>query len=194
MKNWTETLTLAALAVLFTLPLAGCAEDAPGVAAVPEPAPGDPGIYAPDGWPLQIGDKVSLRGRWELEAKFPGLGSVEAINVVDGRTYGVHWAEGAGFLPDEDFSIHNNAVRRRHGLPGIHYIYDGHFPEKVADIYWQYERERLPEHLHGRISYYEVVKNYERADHQQEWEASRARMRAEGLLPTPAQRSPERKR
>lgn len=30
MKTWTETLTVAALAVLFTLPLAGCAEDAPG--------------------------------------------------------------------------------------------------------------------------------------------------------------------
>ena len=36
MKTWTETPTLAALAVLFTLPLAACSEDGPGVAAVPD--------------------------------------------------------------------------------------------------------------------------------------------------------------
>ena len=32
MKTWTEPLPLAALAVLFTLPLAGCAEDSPAPA------------------------------------------------------------------------------------------------------------------------------------------------------------------
>ncbi len=37
MKAWTETLTLAALAVLFTLTLAGCAEDGPTSMAEAEP-------------------------------------------------------------------------------------------------------------------------------------------------------------
>ena len=37
MKTWTETPTLAALAVLFTLPLAGCAEDGPGSMIEAEP-------------------------------------------------------------------------------------------------------------------------------------------------------------
>ncbi len=37
MKTWTETLALAALATLFTLPLAGCAEDAPGSMTEAEP-------------------------------------------------------------------------------------------------------------------------------------------------------------
>ena len=197
MKTWTETPTLAALAVLFTLPLAGCTEDGPDVAAVPEPAPGDPAIYAPDGWPLQIGDRVSLRRKRELVAAIPGLGAVEGINVVKGVTYGARWKEGPGFLPDEDLSTHNNVLRRKWGLPGYHYVYEGHFPAKVADTFWQYERERLPEHLHERISYFEVVKEYDRygrPDRQQEWEAERARMRAGGLLPTPAQMSPERKR
>ena len=193
----TKAWTLTAAALAATLTLAGCAAADPGVAAGPEPAPGDPAIYAPDGWPLQIGDRISMRQRRELSAKNPGLGAVEGINVVDGITYGARWTEGAGSLPDEDLSTHNNALRREYGLPGFHYIYEGHFPEKVADTFWQYERERLPEHLHGRISYYEVMKEFDRygrPDRQLEWETERARMKAEGLLPTRAQLSPERKR
>ena len=116
--------------------------------------------------------------------------------MVNGVTYGARWRTGPGFLPDEDLSTNNNVLRRKYGLPGFHYIYEGHFPEKVADTFWQYERERLPEHLHGQVSYYEVVKNFDR-DHQhwqRRWEEDRARMRAEGLLPTPAQMAPQRKR
>ena len=37
MKTWTETPTLAALAVLFTLPLAGCTEDGPANMIEAEP-------------------------------------------------------------------------------------------------------------------------------------------------------------
>ena len=192
MKTWTETPTLAALAVLFTLPLAGCAEDGPDVTAAPDAEPGDPAVYAPDGWPLQIGDKVSYRRKHEEVGKeFPGLGSVWAINVVNGRTYGARWGYGDGYLPDEDLSRFAPLNAR---LPGSHFIYEGHFPMKVADMYWQYERERLPKHLHGRIEYYEDVKRLSRPDHQQKWEEHRARMRAEGLLPTPSEMSPERKR
>ena len=195
MKNWTETLTLAAVAAAVTL--TACLDEPGSMIEADAPDLEDPAIYAPDGWPLQIGDKVSERGRSELSATIPGLGAVEGINVVNGVTYGARWRTGPGFLPDEDLSTHNNVLRRKYGLPGFHYIYEGHFPEKVADTFWRYERERLPEHLHGRISYYEVVKNFDRTvppDWQQRWDENRARMRAEGLLPTTAQMAPERRR
>lgn len=189
----TRTLTLAAAALAATL-AAGCTGDGrPDIAAVPDAEPGDPAAYAPDGWPLQIGDKISSRRRRELSATAPGLGGVEGINVVDGRTYGARFGYGVGFLPDEDFSNATVAWELQHSLPGRHYIYEGHFPEKVADTHWQHEH-RLPEDLHGRIEYYEDIKSYERPDHQQGWEEQRARMRADGLLPTPDQMSPERRR
>ena len=187
MKAWTLTTAAAALAALTA-----CTENAPDVAAAPDVVPGDPAVYAPDGWPLQIGDKISHRRKHEEIGKdFPGLGSVWAINVVNGRTYGARWGYGNGRLPDEDLSRFPPQNAR---LPGSHLIYEGHFPMKVADTFWRYERERLPERLHGRVEYYENVKRLFRPDHQQEWEEHRARMRAEGLLPTPAQMAPERKR
>ena len=188
MKAWT--LTAAVLAT--TLTLAGCAEDGPDVAAAPNAEPGDPAVYAPGGWPLEIGDKISHRRMHdEIGKEFPGLGDVWAINVVNGRTYGARWGYGSGWLADEDFSRFPQLTARS---PGSHRIYEGHFPMKVRDMYWQYERERLPEHLHGRIEYYEAVKRLSRPDHQKAWEELRARMRAEGLLPTPSEMSPERKR
>ena len=147
MKTWTETLTLAALAA--TLTLAGCQDDAPGVAAVPEPAPGDPAIYAPDGWPLQIGDKVSTRRLHELNAEFVTLGSTWAVNVVNGRTYAARYGYGTGTLPDEapEFNV------ERFGLTGSHYVYEGHFPATVHENYRE-DEHLLPEHLQGRIEYH----------------------------------------
>ena len=146
MKAWT----LTAAAIAATLTLAGCIEDAPGVAAVPEPAPGDPAIYAPDGWPLQIGDKVSERRRHELHyTEFPSLGDVWAVNVVGGRTYAARYGYGTGTLPDEDpeFNI------ERFGLTGSHYVYEGHFPATVPENYRE-DEHLLPEHLQGRIEYH----------------------------------------
>lgn len=176
-RTWMHTIAALALTAATLTLTAGCTEDGPGsVADVPAPEPGDPAIYAPDGWPLQIGDKVS--NRWELGAQFPSLGIVYGINVVNGRTYGARWGSG-------------------HSLGmGFHDIYEGHFPITVSDVYWQYEKDRLPEHLHGRIEYHEAQpkggprnRNLDKM-----FIEHRERMRAEGLLPTPAQRSPERKR
>ncbi len=193
MKNWTNSIALALMAATLTL-TAACTEDGPGsVADAPEPEPGDPAIYAPDGWPLQIGDKVSSRRRQELGAEFPGMGGVYGINVVNGRTYGARFGVGDGYLPDEDFSDPQMARWRDAGYPGSHYIYEGHYRKTVSDVWWQYEHQ-LPEHLHGRIEYHEAVKRLRRPDQQRQWEEHRAQMRAEGRLPTPAQRSPERKR
>ena len=201
-QAWNTRTPLAALAALVaTLTLAGCTEDRPATIteAEPETEPGDPATYAPAGWPLQIGDKVSYRRKQELGAQFPGLGSVYGISVVNGRTYGARWGYGDGLLMDEDFP---QMERWRALGVGFHLIYEGHFPMTVNDRYWQYEKDRLPEHLHGRIEYHEEVKRYDLPDRrgyrhpewQRMWEEERAQMRADGLLPTPAQRSPERKR
>lgn len=195
MKTWTNSLAMAALAT--TLTLAGCTEDGPGsVSALPDPEPGDPAIYAPDGWPLQIGDKVSIRRRTELEeVEFPSLGSVGAINVVAGRTYGARWGNGAEavFLPDEDITPALKMMVDHGVTTGWHYVYEGHFRETVNDMYWRDEHQ-LPEHLHGRIEYHEDVKRLRDPNKQRRWEENRARMRAEGLLPPPEQLSPVRKR
>ncbi|MDE2654449.1 MAG: hypothetical protein OXI71_11640 [Gemmatimonadota bacterium] len=137
MKTWTETLTLAALAVLFTLPLAGCAEDGSGVAAVPEPAPGDPAIYAPDGWPLQIGDVVSADWKSQLPNKFLSYRGITGMHLVGDRVYGARFTEIGGMTPT--------------------FRYDGHFPEKAR---WgpesdreENERQWLPERFRGVIEY-----------------------------------------
>ena len=148
MKAWT----LTAAAIAATLTLAGCIEDAPGVAAVPEPAPGDPAIYAPDGWPLQIGDKFSTRRFRELAKEFPSPGGVWAVNVVNGRTYAGRFGSGSGTLPDEDLSDPQLAFVHEIGL-GSHHVYEGHFPATVPERYRE-DEHLLPEHLQGRIEYH----------------------------------------
>ena len=50
-----RTLALA----LATLAHAACLEGGPHVAAAPDAAPGDPAVYAPEGWPLEICDRLS---------------------------------------------------------------------------------------------------------------------------------------
>ena len=139
MKTWTETLTLAALAA--TLTLAGCAEDGPGsmIEADEELVPGDPGdpaIYAPDGWPFQIGDFVPDDGRESLLAReFPRYGGIDGMHLVGGQVYGARFGERVG--PD---------------------VYEGHFPKKAR---WRPERDRaegesrLPERFRGKIEYRE---------------------------------------
>ena len=134
MKAWTETPTLAALAVLFTLPLAGCAEDGPDVAAVPEPEPGDPAIYAPDGWPLQTGDVVSYDRALQLQREFLGHGGITGMHLVNGRIYGACWGR-------------NQEGER---------IYAGHCPKVARWMPESVRQEReaeLPERFRGQIEY-----------------------------------------
>lgn len=133
MKTWTSTLTLAALAATLTL-AAGCTEDGPGsVSAVPDPEPGDPAIYAPDGWPLQIGDNVSYDRALELQKEFLAYGGITGIHLVGGRVYGACWG------------LDESGER----------IYAGHCPKKAR---WTPEsvQERegaLPERFRGKIEY-----------------------------------------
>lgn len=137
MKTWTEPPTLAALAVLFTLPLAGCAEDGPdSMTEADAPEPGDPAVYAPDGWPLQIGDRISSEVLVRLrEFRTPGLswgpaGIYPSLNLVGGRVY----------APLID--VYESP-----------FMYRGHFPVRFPESMRVQEPDMPPE-FHGKIEYY----------------------------------------
>ena len=135
MKTWTETLTLAALAA--TLTLAGCADDAPGsMIQADAPEPGDPAVYAPDGWPLQIGDRISHAEHTRLfDAGFDVWKFALALNLVDGRVYAARIDHDPTKLGD---------------YPNV---YRGHFPIQFGD-WMQGEEPGLPPKYHGKIEYY----------------------------------------
>ena len=153
MKTWTETPTLAALAVLFTLPLAACTERGPDVAAAPDAEPGDPAVYAPDGWPLQIGDRVSNEevSRLRYEFRLPLGPLVErlnpharspipiwtelAMNLVNGRVY-------AGLIEYDPTKVGD-----------YDRVYRGHFRIRFEEWMRHYEPE-LPPEFHGKVEYY----------------------------------------
>lgn len=134
MKVWT--LTAAALAA--TLSLAGCAEDGLGsMIEADAPEPGDPAVYAPDGWPLQIGELVSTKRKSQVWKGFPSYQGITGMHVVNDRIYGARFTETAGMPPT--------------------FRYEGHFPAKAR---WQPERDRaederrwLPERFRGKIEY-----------------------------------------
>ena len=106
MKAWT--LTAAAIAAALTL--AGCAEDGPDVVAVPDAEPGDPAIYAPDGWPLEIGEHVAWSAKGKLFDRFPNRGGIFAVRSVDGEVYSARF-RGPRFCEGE----------------GVHFVYEGHY-------------------------------------------------------------------
>ncbi|MDE2678264.1 MAG: hypothetical protein OXI76_10190 [Gemmatimonadota bacterium] len=143
MKAWTETLALAALAVLFTLTLAGCEDAAPGVAATPDPAPGDPAIYAPDGWPLQMGERVSYAemGRVSSLFRLPERPRTRwsywggSLNLVGDRVYAARFDYDPTKVGDYDF------------------VYRGHFRIRFEEWKREYEPE-LPPEFHGKVEYY----------------------------------------
>ena len=59
------------LSVALAIAFAACG-DAPSasIVDVDVPVPGDPAIYAPDGWPLRIGDRVTDEDRDRLRKEF----------------------------------------------------------------------------------------------------------------------------
>ena len=145
MTNWTNSIALALAAATLTL-TAGCTEDGPGaVSAVPEPAPelGDPAIYAPDGWPFQIGDRMSNRERARVTHKFkvPGItwttrGATSSLHLVGGRVY-------APLFESDPWTK----------VGEYPYVYRGHFPVRLPESMRVQEPDMPPE-FHGRIEYY----------------------------------------
>lgn len=131
MKNGTETLALAAVAA--TLTLAACLDEAPAEIAQPdETVAGDPAVYAPDGWPLQLGETTSREQRLRLQKEFLTYGGIVGIHLVGSQVYGAR------------YSSENGPT-----------IYMGHFPKKAN---WGREsvaeRESvLPVRFRGNIEY-----------------------------------------
>ena len=122
--------TLTAAGLVATLACAACIEAGPGaVAAVPEPEPGDPAVYAPDGWPLQIGDVPSGKELRDLSDRF-GIwrsGFAPAPTLVEGRMHVARYAFDNTYL--------------------------GHFPETFPDVLRPYEAE-LPPEFRGKVEYH----------------------------------------
>ena len=122
------------LTVALAIALAACG-DAPHASIVDAgvPVPGDPAIYAPDGWPLRIGDRVTDEDRDRLRKEF--LSPYQwAIHVVGDQLYAARWD-----WPDEphDYS---------------RLVYAGHFPATMP-WYARDEEQDLPQRFHGRIEY-----------------------------------------
>lgn len=129
MKRRTHSLA-GALAMLV---LAACQDGGPDLVDTAEPVPGDPASYAPDGWPLKIGDLVTEEDRDRLRREFLSPHRW-AIHVVDDQLYGAEWD-----WPDgpHDYSL---------------LVYTGHFPVRMP-WYARDEERELPQRFHGRIEY-----------------------------------------
>lgn len=155
MKAWT--LTAAALAAL-----AACTDDGSDVAAVPEPAPGDPAIYAPDGWPLQIGDKISLEEVDRLYTEFllPWPGPIVDRSGYRPRPFTSWESRGS---PWKSFALNlvgDRVYRAMFEVDGesLHwtlrkYVYKGHFRFRFPERMRHFEPE-LPPEYHGKVEYY----------------------------------------
>lgn len=134
------------------LVLGGCRNAGTEVVAAPGQEGGDPAVYAPDGWPLRIGDRVSS-ARWdELRDQFqvplpprgqssigprrrPWAATHIAMRIVDGKVYDALFE----YDPTKvgDFAL----------------VYRGHFRKRFAE--WQRPGEAdLPPEFHGKIEYY----------------------------------------
>lgn len=129
----TTTTTAAAVALLA---FAGCQDvmETPGTVAMPEATvPGDPAFYAPEGWPLQIGDEITEAERQQMYENFPSLSNGGcALHLIGDVVYSAKW----GWSNDGG-----------HGR-----IYEGHFPASVPMRYKDREHT-LPPRFHGRITY-----------------------------------------
>lgn len=148
MKNWTNSIALALMAATFTL--AGCTEDGPGsVAAVPEPEPGDPGVYAPDGWPLQIGDKVSWMTMGQLHNQFrlPLSGKRSPWTLIVG---GLHLVEDRVYAPR--FEALSDPKKRSESEWPDRWVYRGHF-RTTFEAFLRNTESHLPPEFHGKVEY-----------------------------------------
>ncbi|MDE2982909.1 MAG: hypothetical protein OXU74_17090 [Gemmatimonadota bacterium] len=139
MKTWTDYPhpLAAVLAILFTLTaFAGC-QDAPAgseTVATEAPAPGDPAHYAPDGWPLQIGDEVTFAETQQYAREFPSLSTGIALHLIGDMVYSARWGRASGGSPT---------------------TYEGHFPLRDDPLPTSSESMEhiLPPRFHGKISY-----------------------------------------
>ena len=148
----TRTAGLAAI-----LALAACTEGGPDVAGAPDVAPGDPAVYAPEGWPLKIGDRMSsselsrfLLTRHRLPLPPPGESAAGFIvnhplpSPWSDYVSGMHLVEGRVYAPlfQVDPKVGEYPM-----------VYLGHFRRRFHEVLRATESD-LPPEYHGRIEYY----------------------------------------
>ncbi|MDE0659886.1 MAG: hypothetical protein OXI79_09605 [Gammaproteobacteria bacterium] len=162
MRTWTNILPLAALAVLFTLTLAGCAEDGPvSMIETDTITPGDPVIYAPDGWPLQIGDRISIADYERLfdEFQLPGI-EPRAVplnpGARDGRPWSSPWTRRGPAMNLVGGRVYAALIEYAPKVGEYDRVYRGHFPRRFKDFMRHYEPD-LPSEYHGKVEYYPTV-------------------------------------
>ena len=131
MKTSTNTFSLAA--VVATLSLTACLDEPANIApdVAEDAAPGDPAVFAPDGWPLKIGEATTYDQRIRLQNEFLTYNGIVGMHLVGGQVFGAEYS-----------SVNGSRV------------YLGHFPKKAS---WEWdvaERERIvPERFRGKIEY-----------------------------------------
>ena len=158
MKAWT--LTAAALAA--TLTLAGCAEDGPvGMIEADTITHGDPAIYAPDGWPLKIGDRISYAEYERLfdEFQLPGI-EPRAVpkfpGARDGRPISSPWTRGPVAMHLVGDRVYAALIHFDPKVGEYDRVYRGHFPKRFEEYMRHYEPD-LPSEYHGKVEYYPTV-------------------------------------
>lgn len=140
---WTLTAT-AALLLTF-----GCEDDPrSGILDAEAPEPGDPAVYAPDGWPLQIGDKITL-ARWEELRDQYRWCYQSFIHATGGELHQGRFRSGPGTLADE--TDRDALWWAEQSGQGAHKVYEGHFPRGPMPAKC---RETEPANFAGNVKYY----------------------------------------
>jgi len=127
-----------ALGIANLLVIAGaCEPHSPETASVPEdPVVGDPTLYAPDGWPLEIGDTLTSEEWGDLRDQFPSVTYLgHGLRVVDGVAYKADMRSVDIIEPGADPLT---------ALIG--WRYDGHIQ---VDYFWLHDDHTLPTELEG---------------------------------------------
>ena len=138
-----KTSTLTATAFVAALALTACTENGPEnmtgvvteVVALATAEAGDPAVYAPPGWPLQIGDTLGYEFLHELtRQRFYSSRVGHAMHVVGDTIYEAKWR-----LPTSP-----------HGT----LVYRGHYPTRPQPSYLRDRIEgSLPERFYGKVLY-----------------------------------------
>lgn len=137
-RRWTSATTVALVVGLaFACTNAGRPDEVTAPEAREDTAPGDPAVYAPRGWPVQIGERVTGGQRRELATGFPSGGWGTGLHLVGHVVYAAEFEWRPGARPGDEY----------------HFVYIGHFPLEPQRLYLSEDEVYLPEHLRGRIGY-----------------------------------------
>ena len=140
MKHTKKTITafgIASLVILTLVIAVACGPDAPKTTFTPEePVGGASAIYAPDSWPLEIGDTIMSKEWGDLRSQFPSVLHLgDGLRVVDGVAYEAHMRSVDVVEPGADPLT---------ALIG--YVYQGHVP---ITFFWIHDDQVLPPEIEG---------------------------------------------